>query len=76
MKKQQKKIFDLLKQNGWERTSTPDDFGYCFTIKRKKKDNATHDGFEALGWCEALEINNRKILTQKEDEYYITYLEF
>lgn len=76
MKKQQKKIFDLLKQNGWERASTPDGFGYCFIIKRRKQDIAIYDGFEALGWCEALEITHKNICMQKEDEYYATYLEF
>lgn len=76
IKKQQEKIFDLLKRNGWERISTSDNVSNCFMIKREKKDNATHDGFEALGWCEALEINNRKILMQKEDEHYVIYLKF
>lgn len=74
--KKQDKLFSLLKQNGWERVNTPEGVGYRFKALNPDSKTAHYDAVEALGWCEALEINNRKILTQKEDEYYITYLEF
>lgn len=74
--KKQDKLFSLLKRNGWERANAPE--GVCYRFKTLNRDSTTahYDGFEALGWCEALEITHKNICMQKEDEYYATYLEF
>ena len=74
--KKQDKLFSLLKRHGWEQKPNPEALGYLFKQLEREKERAYYAGFEALGWCEALEINNRKILMQKEDEHYVTYLKF
>lgn len=76
IKKQQEKIFDLLKHNGWECTKTPDGVGYRFKTLNREEYNALSDKYEALGWCEALEIPCDKLWVRKEGDFYATYLEF
>lgn len=74
--KKQDKLFDLLKRNGWERAKTPEGVGYRFKTRSLDKTHATYDGFEALGWLEALDITYKNLWLQKEGEFYATYLEF
>ena len=74
--KKQDKLFDLLKRNGWERAKTPE--GVCYRFKTLNRDStaAHYDGFEALGWVEALDIIYKEIWVQKEGSFYATYIEF
>lgn len=76
IKKQQEKIFDLLKRNGWEHAKTPDGVGYRFKTLNREEYNALSDKYEALGWCEALEIHCDKLWVTKEGDLYATYIEF
>lgn len=76
MKKQQEKLFRLLKINLWERVSTPSGVGYRFKTLNREEYNALSDKYEALGWCEALEIPLGKLWIRKEGDFYETYLEF
>lgn len=76
MKKQQEKLFRLLKSNLWERVYTPYGVGYRFKTLNREEYNALSDKYEALGWCEALEIPCDKLWIRKEGDFYATYLEF
>ena len=72
----QDKLFDLLKRNGWERAKTSEGVGYRFKTLNREEYNALSDKYEALGWCEALEIPCGKLWVMKEGDLYATYLEF
>ena len=76
MKKQQEKLFRLLKSNLWERVSTPSGVGYRFKTLNQEEYNALSDKYEALGWVEALDIIYKEIWVQKEGNFYATYIEF
>lgn len=77
--KKQDKLLSLLKRHGWERKKAPEGTAgiyYRFRQVDREKEAAYNDGFEALGWCEALDVYIVRLWVQKEGDIYAAYLEF
>lgn len=74
--KAQNKFIQLLKRHGWERKPMPEGVGYRYKTTNRNKELAYYDAYECLGWTDACEINFAKIYVQKENEVYVTYVEF
>ena len=74
--KAQNKFIQLLKRHGWERQATPEGASRYWKTKNRAKELAYYEGYECLGWCEALAIDYAKIGVQKELGVYVTYVRF